>query len=93
MKSPLKKQHLPRLQPGRFGFAVYTPKFCPHAAKFVLALYLRSAFLTEPDFAQKPRRLQKPLQSRRDDIYVEARIKAKNSPVGAACVYCSKLRF
>ena len=41
-------------RPGRGGFAVYSPKFgFPHAAKFVFALHLRSAFLTAPGIRRK----------------------------------------
>ncbi len=38
----------------RFGFAAYTPKFCPYAAKFVFALHLRRAFVTEQAPTRKP---------------------------------------
>ena len=48
-----KKLWAKSIRPGRCGFAVYSPKFCPHAAKFVFALHLRSAFLTAPELSQK----------------------------------------
>ena len=79
--------------PGRFGFAAYSPKFCPYAAKFVLVLHLRRAFPTEPDFDRKFWILQTSLESRRDGIFVEKRDLANLSPVGAASTEtCQKCR-
>ena len=46
----------------------------------------RCGFPTAPNFPQKPRRLQPPLESRRDGICIETRRLHLLSPVGAASV-------